>query len=67
MESLKRLGQGKGIRPRQRITEKYEAANRECARIIRTDPARSGGLPVIWARAVLKGREAEQRAGRLVV
>lgn len=52
---------------RQTRAEAYEHSNREAARIIlAAAPRRYAGLPVIWALAVLEGREAEQRAWRIV-
>jgi hypothetical protein len=33
-----------------RLTEKYDAGNREAAEIILADPERYAGLPLEWAR-----------------
>ena len=51
---------------RQTRVEAYEHANRECARIIRTDPARYAGLPLLWAESVLRHERQTDAEWRLV-
>jgi len=54
-------------RTRARLPARFDADNLAAAVIIVATPLKYPGLPLAWARSVIEGREAEQRASwRLV-